>query len=111
MNLANLARKQSSRTLALLASLTLLNSISVLFFPMVTSAQDETPIYSTPLGIALESYSYPYPVQYLPLENSGQSVRMAYMDVPPAAKGNGRVVMLLHGKNFYGSCWEITIKA
>lgn len=111
MNLPNLAKNQSSRTLALFASLTLLNSISVAFFPTVTSAQDETPVYSTPLGIALESYPYPYPVQYLPLEISGQSVRMAYMNIPPSGKGNGRVVMLLHGKNFYGSYWENTIKA
>lgn len=111
MNLANLARNQSNRTLALLASLTLLNSISGSFFPTVTSAQGEPPVYSTPLGIALESYPYPYPVQYLPLEVSGQSVRMAYMDVPPSGKGSGRVVMLLHGKNFYGSYWDSTIKA
>ena len=136
MNLTNFTKNKSSRTLTVLASLTLLISISVSFFPTATSAQDKTPVYSTPLGIALESYPYPYPVQYLPLEVSGlqrcdsqpqrnqpypvqylpletlgQSVRMAYMDVPPSGKDNGQVVMLLHGKNFYGSYWENTIKA
>lgn len=64
-----------------------------------------------PLGIALESYPYPYPVQYLQLEIEGQLVRMAYMDVPPEGKANGRVVILLHGKNFSGSYWENTTLA
>jgi pimeloyl-ACP methyl ester carboxylesterase len=31
---------------------------------------------------------------------------MAYMDVAPTAPANGRTVVLLHGKNFYGSYWE-----
>jgi len=35
---------------------------------------------------------------------------MAYMDVPPAQTGNARTIVLLHGKNFYGSYWEDTIK-
>lgn len=111
MSLTNFTKKPSRRTSDLLISLTLLIGISSSFLPTVTSAQEETPVYATPLGIALEEYPYPYPVQYLPLEVSGQSVRMAYMDVPPAGKGNGQVVMLLHGKNFYGSYWENTIKA
>jgi pimeloyl-ACP methyl ester carboxylesterase len=68
-------------------------------------------IYSLPLGIALESWPYPYAVQYLPLEVDGQPVRFAYMDVPPAGMANGRVVVLLHGKNFYGSYWEGTANA
>ncbi|CAN5307576.1 hypothetical protein BH18ACI2_BH18ACI2_11130 [soil metagenome] len=75
------------------------------------SQQSESPVYSTPLGIALESYAYPYPVQFLSFEIEGQPVRMAYMDVRPAGAGNGRAVALLHGKNFYGSYWENTIKA
>ncbi len=40
--------------------------------------------YTEPLGIALETYPSPYPVQYLPLEIEGQRLRMAYMDVFPA---------------------------
>jgi pimeloyl-ACP methyl ester carboxylesterase len=67
--------------------------------------------YSLPLGIALESWPYAYAVQYLPLEVDGQPVRFAYMDVPPAGMANGRVVVLLHGKNFYGSYWEGTANA
>lgn len=97
--------------LALLFRLTLLLSLSsIFFFPIVTTAQSNAPVYSKPLGIAMETYPYPYPVQYLSLEISGQKLRMAYMDVLPTSKSNGRVVVLLHGKNFYGSYWENTIK-
>lgn len=64
----------------------------------------------TPLGIALEEYAYPFPVKYLALEIEGEPVRMAYMDITPAGSANGRAVVLLHGKNFYGSYWDNTIK-
>ena len=39
------------------------------------------PEYSQPLGSAMETYPYPFPVKFLPLEIEGQPVRMAYMDV------------------------------
>lgn len=72
----------------------------------------ETPAaYTTPLGIALEEYPYPYAVQFLPLEIEGKQQRMAYMDVPPTGDANGRAVVLLHGKNFYGAYWQNTIAA
>jgi pimeloyl-ACP methyl ester carboxylesterase len=70
------------------------------------------PEYSEPLGIALEEYSYPFPVRFLSLENEGQPVRMAFMDVPASTSVAPRVpVVLLHGKNFYGAYWESTIRA
>ena len=62
-----------------------------------------------PYGIDLEGYAYPYPVSLLPLVNDGEPVRMAYMDVAPAAP-NGRVVVLLHGRNFPASYWAPVIK-
>jgi pimeloyl-ACP methyl ester carboxylesterase len=74
-------------------------------------AQAPPPVYSTPLGIALDEYPYPYPVQFLPLDIQGQKLRMAYMDIRPSSPESGRTVVLLHGKNFYGSYWENTIKA
>ncbi|MBV9469551.1 MAG: alpha/beta hydrolase [Abitibacteriaceae bacterium] len=76
-----------------------------------SATQTSAPVYTVPLGIAMETVSYPYPVQYLPLMIDGESLRMAYMDVPPVGAANGRTVLLLHGKNFYGSYWENTIKA
>jgi len=54
------------------------------------------------LGIALEGYAYPYPVEYFTVVNDGRQLAMAYMDVAPAANPNGHTVVLLHGKNFGG---------
>ncbi len=62
-----------------------------------------------PYGIGLEGYAYPYPVHMLPLVNDGEQLRMAYMDVAPA-QPNGRVVVLLHGRNFPSSYWAGVIK-
>jgi len=68
--------------------------------------------YSVPLGSAMEEYAYPFPVSYLSFEIEGEPVRMAYMDArPTVGNANGRTVVLLHGKNFYGSYWDATIRA
>ena len=63
-----------------------------------------------PLSISMENYDYPYPVSFLPLTIEGQDLRMAYMDVRPEGEGNGRAVLLLHGKNFFGAYWKETIR-
>lgn len=63
-----------------------------------------------PLGIALESYEYPFPVHFLDLVIQGQNLRMAYMDVSPSGPSNGRTVVLLHGKNFGGYYWSDVIR-
>ncbi len=60
-----------------------------------------------PLGIALENFEYPFPVQYISLDLQGEKLKMAYMDVQPE-QPNGSTVMLLHGKNFSGAYWETT---
>jgi pimeloyl-ACP methyl ester carboxylesterase len=70
------------------------------------TVQAEEPL---PLSISLEEYSYPYPVSFLPLVIEGQDLKMAYMDVRPRRGGNGKTVMLLHGKNFFGAYWKDTI--
>ncbi|OJT21651.1 alpha/beta hydrolase [Archangium sp. Cb G35] len=75
------------------------------------SAQPQAQKAPEALGIAMEGYPYPAPVQYLPLTIQGQDVRMAYMDVPPSGKANGRTVVLLHGKNFFGAYWRDTLRA
>jgi pimeloyl-ACP methyl ester carboxylesterase len=64
-----------------------------------------------PLGISLEGFPYPFPVQMLPLAIEGQDLRMAYMDVAPTGPPSGKVVLLLHGKNFPGAYWAETIRA
>jgi pimeloyl-ACP methyl ester carboxylesterase len=63
-----------------------------------------------PLSITMESYDYPYHVEFFPLSIEGQDLRMAYMDVSPEGTDLGRVVLLLHGKNFFGAYWKDTIR-
>jgi pimeloyl-ACP methyl ester carboxylesterase len=71
----------------------------------------QPPPDARPMSPTLEDVPYPYPVSYLALTKAGRDVRMAYMDVPPAASANGRTVVLLHGMNFYGEYWFRTIDA
>lgn len=63
-----------------------------------------------PLGIGLEGFAYPFEVHYLPLSMESRPVKMAYMDVAPHGVANGRVALLLHGRNFSGFYWERTIR-
>jgi len=67
-----------------------------------TAALPKAPTDVKPGSITYDEVPYPYPVSYLPLTMYGQDVRMAYMDIPPAAQANGRTVVLLHGMNFGG---------
>ena len=76
--------------------------------PLLSTATAETG-QREPYGIGLEGFAYPYPVSLLPLVNDGEPVRMAYMDVAPA-QPNGRIVVLLHGRNFPSSYWAPVIK-
>jgi pimeloyl-ACP methyl ester carboxylesterase len=63
------------------------------------------------LSINIEEIKYPHPVKYFDLNVYGQDVRIAYMDVPPAATPNGRTVVLLHGGSYYGWYWKAQIEA
>jgi pimeloyl-ACP methyl ester carboxylesterase len=65
---------------------------------------------SEPLGVAMEGWAYPYPLQMMPFELEGQPVRMMYMDVQPA-QPNGQTVLLFHGKNFGSDYWANTLRA
>lgn len=80
--------------------------VGILYSSGFASAQTPT----IPLGIGLESYQYPYPVQFQEFEMQGQLVRMAYLDVPATGKSNGQIIVLLHGKNFGGYYWVDLIK-
>jgi pimeloyl-ACP methyl ester carboxylesterase len=62
-----------------------------------------------PLGLCLENYPYPYPVQYITLHEQGEMMKMAYMDVRPEHP-NGHTILLLHGKNFCGLYWGPTAR-
>ena len=75
----------------------------------VASASPASP--GEAMGVALEGFPYPYPVNFLPLTIEGEDLRLAYMDVAPTGAATGRTVVLLHGRNFPSSYWEPTIKA
>ena len=80
----------------------------LLILPSIAAHAAE-PAAREPYGIDLEGFAYPYPVSLLPLTNDSEQLRMAYMDVAPA-QPNGRVVVLLHGRNFPSSYWAPVIK-
>jgi pimeloyl-ACP methyl ester carboxylesterase len=63
-----------------------------------------------PYGINLEGFAYPYPVSLFPVASDGEQLRMAYMDVGASGAPNGRVAVLLHGRNFPSSYWAPVIK-
>lgn len=88
--------------LILAALLTIATTFAVM--PRTALADEQSP-----LSITLEEYSYLYPVSYLPLTMEGQDLKMAYMDVLPGGVGNGKTVLLLHGKNFSGAYWKDTV--
>ena len=85
------------------------NSLHALPRPQLAASPSGAQL-PTPLGIALESYQYPYAVHFLEFEMQGQIVRMAYMDIPASGVPNGQTVVLLHGKNFGGYYWAGPIR-
>ncbi len=64
---------------------------------------------AAPYGPELEGFAYPFPLQRFAFESQGLALQMAYMDVAPTGTANGRVAVLMHGKNFCGATWEATI--
>ncbi len=62
-----------------------------------------------PVSITMEDVPYPHPVSHIEFTLYGQDVRMAFMDVEPAGGGNGQVVVLLHGGNYWAASWESVI--
>jgi pimeloyl-ACP methyl ester carboxylesterase len=66
---------------------------------------------TTPLGANLERFDYGLPVNWFEASSQGSPIRMAYLDVRPARNGNGRTVVLLHGKNFCAGTWADTARS
>ena len=62
-------------------------------------------------GPELQGFTYPHPVQHFSFTSQGQALQMAYMDVAAKGQPNGRIVVLMHGKNFCGATWETSITA
>ncbi|WP_371825396.1 hypothetical protein [Mucilaginibacter sp. SMC90] len=82
----------------------------ILTLLLLISASIAARAQSDTLSITLENVKYPYPVNFMQIKVEGQDIRMAYMDVKPAAP-NGKTIMLFHGKNFGGYYWKRCDKA
>src|SRR5438874_12334796 len=89
----------------------MLRRVAVILSLALARNAGAAPPAAEPLGIGMEGYTYPFPVKQFALQIEGQDLRMAYMDVPPSGPANGRSVILLHGKNFFGAYWEGPIRA
>jgi pimeloyl-ACP methyl ester carboxylesterase len=76
-----------------------------LFRTAAAAPHIEDPTY----GPELQGFDYPRPVQHFRFSSQGDALDMAYMDVT-AANPNGRVAVLLHGKNFCAATWQGTIE-
>ncbi|GAA5078058.1 alpha/beta fold hydrolase [Lysobacter panacisoli] len=85
-------------------------SILAIALAMLSSGTFAAETASPSYGEELEGFDYPYPVKRHAFQSQGETVHMAYMDVSPS-NPNGRVAVLLHGKNFCAATWESAIAA
>lgn len=72
-----------------------------------TATAADAPSY----GPQLQGFAYPYPLKQFNFNSQGSTLQMGYMDIAPTGHKNGQTVVLLHGKNFCGATWDVTIKA
>ncbi|OBV37870.1 alpha/beta fold hydrolase [Janthinobacterium psychrotolerans] len=86
-----------TRRLSILASLLLATAFS--------------PAHAATYGPELQGFSYPHPVRHYKFASQGQQLQMAYMDVAPTAKANGKTAVLMHGKSFCGATRDSQITA
>lgn len=56
------------------------------------------------------NFTYPWPVKLYKFNSQHQDLEMAFMDVAPTVDDNGKIAVMLHGKNFCGATWEATAK-
>lgn len=78
--------------------------------PAALAADNDSEVEA--LGANLEHYDYPWPVERHTLEAPQGAVSMAYMNIAPDDDiSDPPVVVLLHGKNFFGAYWEDTARA
>jgi pimeloyl-ACP methyl ester carboxylesterase len=93
--------------LARLSFTIIIIAAAVAFDPLPASAQqtaDTGPAY----GAELQGFEYPFPVQHYKFVSQGDALDMAYLDLKPE-QPNGKIAVLLHGKNFCAATWQGTI--
>lgn len=77
-----------------------------LCMPGLLLAQTGKPAY----GARLEGFDYGYPLREYAFHSQGQSLVMAYLDIAPRGRANGKTVVLMHGKNFCAATWTAQIE-
>ncbi|RYP40122.1 hypothetical protein DL768_010665 [Monosporascus sp. mg162] len=80
----------------------------------MVSAQSNGTIIDAPQDRDLNgsNFTYPWPVKLYRFTSQQQQVEMAFMDVAPTcSSSNGKVAVLLHGKNFCAATWETTARS
>jgi pimeloyl-ACP methyl ester carboxylesterase len=75
-------------------------------FSAPSSAATDGPVY----GPQLQGFDYGFPVADFGFISQRQTLHMAYIDVQPK-NPNGRVAVLMHGKNFCAATWRTSIDA
>ena len=73
---------------------------------LVAGAQSPAAVPAPTYGVELQGFDYPFPLQHFRFTSQGVAMQMAYMDVAPTGRPNGRTAVLMHGKNFCGATWE-----
>jgi pimeloyl-ACP methyl ester carboxylesterase len=77
--------------------------------PATVSVQAATPGADPRFDAELSASPYPFAVTHFAFTSQRQALRMAYLDVRPR-EPNGKVALLLHGKNFTAAHWKSTVE-
>lgn len=90
--------------------------VTALFYNNQTTAQNGSANGTINKGSFPEelngsNFTYPFPVKMFKFSNQFRDLERAFMDVEPFYRPNGKVAVLLHGKNFCGPTWNGTIPA
>ncbi|WP_295463811.1 alpha/beta hydrolase [uncultured Pseudomonas sp.] len=81
-----------------------------LVLPLIAMLLSPVAMADAVYGERLEGFDYDYPVRQFTFTSQRQSLEMAYLDVAPTGKANGRTLVLLHGKNFCAGTWADSIR-
>ncbi|APQ13957.1 alpha/beta hydrolase [Pseudomonas oryzihabitans] len=81
-----------------------------LALPLAALLASPLAVAATAYGERLEGFDYDFPVRQFAFESQQQQLEMAYLDVAPTGRANGRTVVLLHGKNFCAGTWADSIR-
>ncbi|CZS92084.1 related to hydrolase [Rhynchosporium graminicola] len=72
-------------------------------------ATDKVVEHPIPEDLNGSNFTYPWPVKLFKFgTQNAQRLEMAFMDVAPTGRSNGKTALLLHGKNFCGPTWSAT---